>query len=138
MSSEKLIQSYCKALLENDLTAMLLLFSEQATVQSPLYPLMKASDFFRKLFQTTYRTKVKYKNVFSRSLLPGVIAAHLELAGGPKNGVLVEFEAVDIFELDANQKIQRLTIIYDTYPVRLKTAKPDLSEEQTLVRSESP
>jgi len=45
---------------------------------------------------------------------------------------------VDIFELDANQKIQRLTIIYDTYPVRLKTAKPDLSEEQTLVRSESP
>ena len=117
MSFEKLVHLYCKALVENDLTAMLLLFSDQATVQSPLYPPMAAPDFYRKLFQTTYRTKVKYKNVFSRSILPGVIAAHLELAGGRTNGALAEFECVDIFELDANQKIQRLTIIYDTYPV---------------------
>jgi len=120
MSFEKLIQSYCKALVENDLTAMLLLFSNLATGQSPLYPLMRASEFYRNLFQTTYRTKVKYKNVFSRSLLPGVIAAHLELAGGRTNGVTAEFECVDILELDGSHKIQRLTIIYDTYPVRLK------------------
>lgn len=99
---------------------MMQLFSDKATVQSPLYSLMKASDFYQNIFQTTYRTKVRYKNVFSGSLLPGVFAAHLELAGGRKNGAMTEFECVDIFELDESQKIQRLTIIYDTYPIRLK------------------
>ena len=111
---QKILDVYCHGLEENDTDKVISLFSEKGLVHSPLYGLMPHKEFYKTLFDNTYRTKVELKNFFSNSHLGNAMAAHLFYVGGINGQPAEQFECVDIFDLDSENKIKKLTIIRDT------------------------
>jgi hypothetical protein len=115
---QKVIENYCRSLLNNDLKDILSLFAGNATVFSDLSGENSAADFFRKLFDMSTRKQVKLKNIFF-SLDSKTVAVWIELdVIFSKQDYNLQFEAIDIFEFDNYGKISKLKIIRDTYPVR--------------------
>jgi hypothetical protein len=110
------IQSYCTALRMNDYHAMIDLFSKDARVFSYFAGEKPATEFFHNLFKTSRRTKVELKNIFIGE--NAIVAAYIHLEAIWNEKSAMQFEAVDIFEFDAEHKIKMLRIILDTYPLR--------------------
>lgn len=119
MTPQDLCRRYLAALNEGSLARVLALFAPGATVVSPLYGVVAAEAFYRDLFADTNRSVTRLLNVF----LPGgdapSVALHFHYAWTLKRGKVVAFECVDVFELTPDrQKFSKLTIIYDTAPIR--------------------
>ena len=78
-----------------------------------------AAAFYRDLFADTTRSATTPINTFLPSGNQGSVALHFRYRWTLKSGKLVEFECVDVFELSADrQQFTKLTIIYDTAPIR--------------------
>lgn len=119
MSPEALCKRYLTALNEGSLADVLSLFAAKATVVSPLYGVIEAENFYRDLFADTNRSVTKLLNVFLPSGNTPSVALHFHYTWTLKSGKVVQFECVDVFELTADQqKFSKLTIIYDTAPIR--------------------
>lgn len=119
MNPEKLCRNYLAALSEGNLEDVLSLYAPEATVVSPLYGVIEAEDFYRELFADTDRSVTKLANIFLPSENKPSVALHFHYTWTLKNGKSVQFECVDVFELTADmQKFSKLTIIYDTAPIR--------------------
>ena len=119
MSTEELCKRYLAALNEGNLADVLSLFAPNAAIFSPLYGAIEAESFYRQLFADTNRSVTRLLNIF----LPGAdtpsVALHFHYTWTLKSGKVVQFECVDVFELTADkQKFSKLTIIYDTAPIR--------------------
>jgi len=113
-----IIQVYCHALQENDYQAMIGLFSKEAKVFSFFAGEKSAPEFFQNLFKTSRRTNIELKNMFIGVKNKQTVAAHVYLEAIWNEKFTVQFDAVDIFEFDAENKITMLKIILDTYPLR--------------------
>ena len=119
MTPENLIQEYLSALEKSDITKMLQLFREDAIVVSPLYGEIKASKFYPELFEDTLASKITLKDIYYSSSVKNRVAAHFVYDWKMRNESHVEFECMDVFELDKHSgKIERLTIIYDSRQTR--------------------
>ncbi len=119
MSPEDLCQRYLAALSEGSLESVLSLFAPKATIVSPLYGNVEAESFYRELFADTNRSVTKLLNVFLPSGNWPSVALHFHYTWTLKSGKVVQFECVDVFELTTDmQKFSKLTIIYDTAPIR--------------------
>lgn len=119
MKPEELCKRYLAALNEGSLSSVLSLFTPKATVVSPLYGVIEAENFYRELFDDTNRSITKLLNIFLPSGNTSSVALHFHYTWTLKNGKIVQFECVDIFELtDDQQQFSKLTIIYDTAPIR--------------------
>ena len=115
---KSIIQSYCKALKENDYQAMISLFAKDAKVFSYLAGDQPATEFYKNLFGTSRRTSVVVKNMFIESEGKTTVAVYLYLEAIRYEKFAIQFEAVDIFEFDFENKITTLKIIMDTWPLR--------------------
>ena len=113
-----IIQQYFKGLELGDATLLILLFSENGIVHSPLYGDMHAKNFYNDLFADTTQSSISLLNIFDNSEKSNVFAAHFIYEWMLKDGNKTKFECVDIFQFDTQSKISELTIIYDTYQVR--------------------
>ena len=113
-----IIQSYCKALKTNDYQVMISLFSKDAKVFSFFAGEKPAPEFYQNLFKTSRRTKVELKNMFIGLENKPTVAAYLYLEAVRDEKFVLQFEAVDIFEFNSENKITTLRIIMDTYPLR--------------------
>jgi ketosteroid isomerase-like protein len=112
------MQAYLRALAAGDYPAILALFAPRARVISPLYGEREASDFFRELLAATRQSTLTPIHFFT-DVERGAGAAHFIYEWVlEKDGRRVAFECADIFEFGAGGKIEKLTIIYDTYRVR--------------------
>lgn len=119
MSLARLCERYLAALNEGDLEAVLALFAPEASVVSPLYGVKPATQFYRELFADTSRSQTRLLNVFLPQDDAASVALHFRYDWTLANGQPVSFECVDVFELDAaRERFTRLTIIYDTAPLR--------------------
>lgn len=119
MNTEELCHHYLSALNDGDLEKVLSLFDPAAVVVSPLYGTVAAAPFYRELFADTNRSVTKLLHIFSASKDDSSIALHFHYTWTLKSGKIVEFECVDVFELaPARDKFTKLTIIYDTAPLR--------------------
>lgn len=119
MTPHDLCQRYLAALNAGDLAAVQALFAPGATVVSPLYGVVDAASFYRDLFADTARSATTPLNVFLPSGDAPAVALHFRYRWTLKSGKVVEFECVDVFELSADrQQFAKLTIIYDTAPIR--------------------
>ncbi len=104
---------------EGDADKVLALFEAGAVVVSPLYGTMQAERFYRDLFADTDRSDTTLLNVFDASNDSSSVALHFHYAWTLKSGKVVNFECVDVFKLTpARDKFTKLTIIYDTAPLR--------------------
>ncbi|SKA69616.1 nuclear transport factor 2 family protein [Desulfobaculum bizertense] len=125
-----LCQAYLSALNEGDLDKVLSLFTEEATVDSPLYGEMPARKFYAELFEDTNRSVTTLMNVFVSSEDKPRAALHFHYLWTLSNGTDVEFECVDVFTLtDDKKRFTSLKIIYDTYPLRREHSECRQGEE---------
>ncbi|OWW18240.1 nuclear transport factor 2 family protein [Noviherbaspirillum denitrificans] len=119
MGTEELCKRYLAALNKGSLADVLSLFAPNATVLSPLYGLVDAGNFYRQLFADTNRSVTTLLNIFVPSGNAPSVALHFHYTWTLKSGKVVQFECVDVFELTADrQQFSKLTIIYDTAPLR--------------------
>lgn len=115
----KLCDAYLAALDAGDLDAVLALFAPGAEVVSPLYGTMPAAEFYAALFADTQASDTTLLNLFDRSGNGGAVALHFRYGWTLADGTPVSFEVVDVIELTpARDAFARLTIIYDTAPLR--------------------
>jgi len=112
-------KQYLDALNESSLEKVLALFDPDAVVVSPLYGEMPATTFYKALFADTNRSETKLLNIFHSIGENSSVALHFHYIWTLKNGKIVEFDCVDIFEITPDKnKFTKLKIIYDTAPVR--------------------
>ncbi|MBS3904894.1 MAG: nuclear transport factor 2 family protein [Simkania sp.] len=124
MNKQSIVKAYSHGLENGNYHDVIQLFSPSAIVHSPLYGNIEASSFYKELFSDTKSSKIVLKNIFISSDNPNTAAAHFVYSWMMKDGSQVQFECIDVFDfIPQSDKIQSLTIIYDTYHTRAGFAK---------------
>ena len=119
MDKKNVVKAYFLGLEKGSYEEVVRLFAPDAMVYSPLYGKVEASRFYRELFADTKSSEIKLKNIFISAENPHCAAAHFTYSWTMKDGSLVEFDCVDVFEFaPGSDKILSLTIIYDTHQTR--------------------
>lgn len=119
MSIKDLSTAYLDALNQGDLQAVQNMFAPDALVVSPLYGDCPAHSFYKELFADTSGSQTSLLNVFEPAEGQSSFALHFRYVWTLNSGKVVTFECVDVFELtEDRQKFAKLTIIYDTAPLR--------------------
>lgn len=118
MQIEKTIKEYLKYLEVGSYENIIKLFSNDASVHSPLYGEIKAKKFYQDLFKDTSKSKITLMNIFVSQNNSQIAAGHFRYDWILKNGTLTSFECVDVFRFAKYGKIAELTIIYDTSKIR--------------------
>jgi 4a-hydroxytetrahydrobiopterin dehydratase len=118
-SKQEVIKSYFHGLELASYNDIIQLFASEAMVHSPLYGKIEAPKFYKELFSDTQGSKTTLKNIFVNPENDNTASAHFVYSWTLKDGTLVHFECVDVFEfVPQGDKIQFLTIIYDNYHTR--------------------
>jgi hypothetical protein len=119
MTLTALCTRYHAALEAGNLQAVLALFDPEAVIVSPLYGTVEAGKFYARLFADTCRSVTKLLNIFYAGNDSPSVALHFHYSWKLQRGKTVEFECVDVFELSQDRtRFKKLTIIYDTHPLR--------------------
>ena len=118
MDIADVIKLYLQALESGNYDDIIRLFAEDATVVSPLYGTVKASDFYKNLLKDTEKSKITLLDIFISKNSEYVGAAYFHYEWTLNNGNTVSFECVDVFEFSEDGKIKKLKIIYDTHKAR--------------------
>jgi len=119
MNAEELCRAYLEALERGDAAALAALFAPDGVVVSPLYGSQPAREFYAALLADTARSRTRLKRILTSPPPDAAIALHFDYFWTLADGTDVTFEVVDVFELnEAGDRIARMTIIYDTAPLR--------------------
>lgn len=118
MNFQGLIKEYFNGLESGNAEQLLSIFEENAVVLSPLYGKLSAKQFYSDLFKDTTQSKITLLNTLQSNENENTCAGHFRYDWTMKDGSLVTFECVDIFKVTEKNKIEQLTIIYDTFGVR--------------------
>ena len=114
---EQIAKNYIKHLQDGDVEQIVRLFAPHGKVVSPLYGEMLAQDFYRELANDTTQSDLTLKGIMTDEVNKR-IALYFHYQWTMSHGKVVNFDVVDIIELDADDFIQKLTIIYDTHLTR--------------------
>ena len=116
----RMVDEYLAALEAADTTRMLALFDDGATVNSPLYGLMPAREFYPRLFQDTAQSTLRLRSVMvgETTECRPTVAFWFDFHWILSDGALAQFTVVDVAELDQDGHILTLHILYDTAPLR--------------------
>ena len=117
MSKSEIGHKYLEHLEKGDIEEVIGLFNEDGIVVSPIYGTKKADIFYGELSNDTSNSKLRLKGIYEQADSNN-IALYFSYRWTLKNNEVVEFDCVDIIELDHDNKIAKLTIIYDTIIAR--------------------
>ncbi|MEO0506558.1 MAG: nuclear transport factor 2 family protein [Bacteroidota bacterium] len=109
---EEVGKQYFKYLEKGDTDSILDLFQEEGMVQSPIYGTKSAKEFYQELAEDTSSSSLKLNTIFENTFSKQV-ALYFTYTWTLKNNNAVNFDVVDIMEFDDNNRITKLTIIYD-------------------------
>ena len=116
---EELCRSYVAAMESSDLEALLANFTNCATATSPISGKQSVRDFYSYVMRVTSGRSMELKTVFVGASEPLLVAIHIAYTRRVGDGKPATVEGVDIFELtEDTNKFAKVTIIYDTVPVR--------------------
>ena len=104
--------TYLNLLRDGNALELTRLFSKDGTVASPVYGLVPANDFYNILFADTKTSKLTLDGVFHEEASNRVIVL-FDYDWTLKNGKKVLFKVSDVFEFNSQEKVTKLTIIYD-------------------------
>ncbi|GAA2606302.1 nuclear transport factor 2 family protein [Actinomadura fulvescens] len=116
--SDNRVAEYLERLAAGDLDGVLSLFAGGAVVESPLYGRMTAADFYTGLFEDTERSEITPVDTFTSDSDPRRVAVRFQYDWTLADGSATTFDCVDVIEFDGDGRIERLTIVYDTHPLR--------------------
>ena len=116
----QLVDEYLAAIETADAGRILALFTEHATVNSPLYGVIPAREFYPRLFSDTARSRLRLRSVMvgETSENRPTVAFWFDFDWTLSDGTNAPFTVVDVTELDPDGRILRLHILYDTAPLR--------------------
>lgn len=113
MNKSEIAKKYLKYLENGNIEKVIDLFSSNGIVESPIYGIKKADEFYRELNNDTSNSELILKGIFEKNDSNN-LALYFTYKWTLKNNEKVEFDVVDIIELDSENKITKLKIIYDT------------------------
>lgn len=117
-SYSETVRAYFAALDSNDLDAMLKLFTADASVLSPMLGEVGYADFFPKVFDASSATTITVFDVLVSAEDHPRAIGYFNYDWTLKDGSKILFDAADVFDFDSDGRIAKLTILYDTHPIR--------------------
>lgn len=117
MTKKEIANKYIDFLEKGDIENVINLFNQKGIVDSPLYGVKTAKDFYHELSNDTTNSQLHLLGIFEENE-SNSIALYFTYKWTLKNNEKVEFDVVDIIEFDENNKIGKLKIIYDTVIAR--------------------
>lgn len=116
---DRLVASYLSALAGADVPGVLALFAKDGVVNSPLYGVLPATEFYPALFADTAESKLTLKATMAGEREGrAVISFWFDFDWTLASGEPAPFTVVDVAELDDHGLIAELHIVYDTAPLR--------------------
>lgn len=112
------VRSYLKALERGDVAGICALFAPDAQIFSPFLGWMQAAPFFAKVSEASGDSTITPIDICVSTTGAPRATGYFIYDWVLKDGSAVRFECVDVFEFDGNGMIQRMTIVYDTHPIR--------------------
>ncbi|WP_224490954.1 nuclear transport factor 2 family protein [Robertkochia flava] len=113
MNKTEIAKTYLRYLENGAMEKVIDLFNDDGTVESPIYGIKKADVFYRELNNDTSNSELILKGIFEQHD-SNSLALYFTYKWTLKNNQKVAFDVVDIIELDVENKIKTLKIIYDT------------------------
>jgi hypothetical protein len=113
MTKKDIAKKYISHLQKGKTEQIIALFHKDGMVDSPLYGLKSASEFFKDLSEDTISSELSIQGVFEDEE-SNSIALYFNYKWILTNKKAVNFDVVDIIEFDQQSKILKLKIIYDT------------------------
>ncbi|WP_194723374.1 nuclear transport factor 2 family protein [Noviherbaspirillum malthae] len=124
----ELCRKYQEAINKGNLEQTMALFADEAVVSAPLTGHSTARKFHEWLLGTTKETITRLRRVFQALDNSSTLAMQLHYTWVLSNGKTLEFDGMMIFEFSADQlSICKLTIIYDTAPIRTHVSQGALA-----------
>ena len=110
---------YMKALHAADYAAIVALFAPGGRVVSPFLGEMEAGPFFERLGGASAKNVITPIDTFVSAGDTPRATAFFRYDWTVNDGTLISFEVMDLFEFEpGSDKIRRLSLIYDTHPIR--------------------
>ena len=117
MDKKEIANTYLEYLERGNIERLIALFDENGIVDSPIYGIKKADEFYRELNDDTSNSELHLKGIFEQNV-SNDLALYFTYKWTLKNNQKVQFDVVDIIEFDTKNKIKKLKIIYDTVLAR--------------------
>lgn len=115
---EQTLEKYFTALDSADLQAILEVFADDARVHSPFLGELSAREFFPKVFAASSASDITVFDVLGSMRGEPRAIGYFRYDWTLADGTKVQFDAADVFDFNANGEIIRMTILYDTHPLR--------------------
>jgi ketosteroid isomerase-like protein len=112
------VRTYLKELERGDVAAICALFAPDARIFSPFLGWMQAAPFFAKVSEASGDSTIRPIDICVSTTGARRATGYFIYDWVLKDGSAVSFECVDVFEFDANGLVERMIIVYDTYPIR--------------------
>lgn len=112
---DTLVTTYLNSLATADAAKIISLFAPDGQVHSPLYGLMKATEFYPMLFDDTNESVLHLRKILKGDQ---TIAFWFDFDWTLADGTPAPFTCVDVVELDSEGQITDLHIVYDTSTLR--------------------
>ena len=114
MDKKEIANTYLEYLESGNIRQLIELFDENWIVDSPIYGIIKADEFYRELNDDTSNSELHLKGIFEQNV-SNDLALYFTYKWTLKNNQKVEF---DVVEFNAKNKIKKLKIIYNTVLTR--------------------
>lgn len=118
MDTKKVIREFFHHFEKMDVEGMLPLTAPHAIAISPTLGKKEIKSHYQELFSKSKRIKIVIKDIFINPDNPLRAAAFFSWGWESKHGVVLTFDIVIIFEMNAHGKIQEIQIIYDAQAAR--------------------
>lgn len=116
---QNLIRNFYQELEKENYDLVSQFFDPHGKVHSPIYGILEAKAFYKKLAKDTKAIKFTIKNIFTDEHNPHQMAVYATSSWGLNTGKSGHLEVVNIFEfIPDSTHIQSLKIIYDTHSIR--------------------
>jgi hypothetical protein len=112
------VRTYLKELERGDVAAICALFAPDAQIFSPFLGWMQAAPFFTKVSEASGASTIRPIDICVSTTGARRATGYFIYDWVLKGGSAVSFECVDVFEFDASGLVERMIIVYDTYPIR--------------------
>ena len=112
------VRTYLKELERGDVAAICALFAPTGQIFSPFLGWMQAAPFFAKVSEASGQSTIRPIDICVSTTGARRATGYFIYDWVLKDGSAVSFECVDVFEFDANGLVERMIIVYDTYPIR--------------------
>ena len=116
-AKKEIVIKYLELLEKGNIKNLLKLFNENSIVDSPLYWIRKAQQFYSDLKNDTLNSELHLKGIFEEED-SNRIAVYFNFKWTLINNKQVDFDVVDVIEFNDLNQITRLKIIYDTSKIQ--------------------